>query len=233
MSNSTYLNKCFTNYINKEEIKIIFELGSRDLLDALELKKYYNKSKIYSFECNPDSIIECEKNLINNNDITLIKKAVSIENTNVDFYPFDRTKYDNIGASSMYLIDFTKRNKNDPDYNRENPQYKITVEGIRLDKYMNENSINNIDLLCMDLQEYELNALKSLGNKLNNVKYIITECSINNTYINGTYFKELNDFLIKNNFIYISNDYGDINYILNNVRDNYIFINLLYKNKNL
>lgn len=230
---STYLNKCFIEHIKKEDINIIFELGSRDLLDAIELKKYYNKAKIYAFECNPDSIIECEKNKIN--DINLIKKAVSIENNNVDFYPFDRTKYDNIGASSMFLIDFTKRNKNDPDYNRENPQYKITVEGIRLDKYMNDNNIDNIDLLCMDLQEYELNALKSLGDKINKVKYIITECCINNTYINGTYFKELNEFLIKNNFIYISNDGGinDINEFnnINNLND-YRFYNFLYKNKN-
>ena len=67
----------------------------------------------------------------------------------------------------------------------------------------------NIDLMCIDLQGYELNALKSLGSKLNNVKYIITECSISTTYINGVEFKELSDYLALYNFKYIrSNKYG-------------------------
>ena len=85
---STYLNKIFTDNIKKEDIKVIFELGSRDLLDSIELSKYYKNSKIYAFKCNPEALITCEKNLINNeNNITLVKKAVSIENKNVDFYP--------------------------------------------------------------------------------------------------------------------------------------------------
>ena len=71
-----------------------------------------------------------------------------------------------MGSSSMLKIDFSLRNKDDPDYNRENPQKEIIVNGIRLDTFINENNINNIDLLCMDLQGYELNALKSLGNHL-------------------------------------------------------------------
>ena len=123
----------------------------------------------------------------------------------------DLDKYDNMGASSMLKIDFSSRNKDDPDYNRENPQKEIIVNGIRLDTFINENNINNIDLLCMDLQGYELNALKSLGNHLYNIKYIITECSIKSTYINGVSFKELEEYLKNYNFIYVlSNKFGEL-----------------------
>ena len=43
----------FVNKINKNNVKTIFELGSRDLDDAIKLHNYF-KCKIYAFECNPD-----------------------------------------------------------------------------------------------------------------------------------------------------------------------------------
>ena len=116
-----------------------------------------------------------------------------------------------MGSSSMLKIDFSTRNLDDPDYNLPNPQTKIVVNGIRLDTFIDENKINNdVDLLCIDLQGYELNALKSLGNYLYKVKYIIIECSIVSTYINGATFKELDEFLNNYNFRYVfSNRFGN------------------------
>jgi FkbM family methyltransferase len=165
-------------------------------------------------------LVECNKNILSldedkKNRVFLIDKAVSINNGDVTFYPFDLLKYNNMGASSMLKIDFSLRDKNDPDYNIKNPQKEIIVDAIRLDTFIDENHIENIDLLCIDLQGYELNAIKSLGNHLHKVKYIITECSIMSTYTNGTTFSELNDYLTKYNFKYISsnkfrNDFPDL-----------------------
>ena len=175
----------------------------------------FQSSKIYSFECNNDCLIECYKNLNNLEEekkkrLVLIDKAVSINNGDVIFYPFDLKKYNNMGASSMLLIDFSLRDIKDHDYNKKNPQTKIIVDGVRLDTFIDENHIDNIDLLCIDLQGYELNAIKSLGNHLHKIKYIITECSIVSTYINGATFKELNEYLTNYNFKYVSsNKFGE------------------------
>ena len=201
----------FFTKIDSNRIKTIFELGSRDLIDAIKLLDYFKNSKVYSFECNPDCLIECHKNIYQLDEdkkkrLFLIDKAVSINNSKVSFYPFDLQKYNNMGASSMLKIDFSRRRKNDPDYNRENPQKEIIVDGIRLDNFIDENYIENIDLLCIDLQGYELNAIKSLGNYLHKVKYIITECSIMSTYNDGATFSELNDYLSNYNFKYISSN---------------------------
>ena len=201
----------FFSLIDSNKIKTIFELGSRDLLDAIKLLDYFTKSKVYSFECNPACLIECHNNIhkldeIQKKRLILLDKAVSINNGKVSFYPFDLEKYNNMGASSMLKIDFSLRDKYDPDYNIENPQEEIIVDGIRLDTFIYENYIENIDLLCIDLQGYELNALKSLGSHLHKVKYIITECSIISTYTNGVTFKELNDYLTNYNFKYISSN---------------------------
>jgi FkbM family methyltransferase len=209
----SYLLDIFSNHINKNEVKVIFELGSRDLIDAIKLINYYNCT-VYAFECNPDCLIECNKRLSilkvssNDNKLFLIENAISLVDENVKFYPFDLTKYDNMGSSSMLKIDFSMRNIDDPDYNRENPQKEIIVKGTRLDTFINEHNIVNIDMLCIDLQGYELNALKSLGNELHKVKYIITECSIQNTYINGATFKELNEYLSDYNFIFCCSTFG-------------------------
>lgn len=201
----------FLDKIDSNQIKTIFELGSCDLTDAIKLLNHFQSSKIYSFECNNDCLIECYKNLNNLEEekkkrLVLIDKAVSINNGDVIFYPFDLKKYNNMGASSMLLIDFSLRDIKDHDYNKKNPQTKIIVDGVRLDTFIDENHIDNIDLLCIDLQGYELNAIKSLGNHLHKIKYIITECSIVSTYINGATFKELNEYLTNYNFKYVSSN---------------------------
>jgi FkbM family methyltransferase len=229
-----YLEEIFKKNIDKDKIKIILELGSRDLIDAIKLQKYYN-CKVYAFECNPDCLNICKVNYhkldnVTKKSINLIESAVSLDNGHVKFYPFDLEKYNNMGASSMLKIDFTKRNKWDPDYNRPNPQKEIVVPSIRLDTFITNIKINNIDLLCIDLQGYELNALLSLGDEIKNVKYIITETCINSTYDNGSTFNELYDHLKKYNFTYVCSD--EFQYELpNNELVGFSEFNALFVNK--
>lgn len=208
----SYLDNIFeTNIVSP--INTIFELGSRDMLDAIKLQNRYN-SVVYAFECNPDCLIQCETNY-NATDkytkscVNLVKMAVCESDEHTSFFPFDLSKYNNMGSSSMLKIDFSRREHTDPDYNIPNPQKEIVVDGIRLDTFMANNEINQMDMICMDFQGYELNAVKSMGLKLNSVKYIITECSIDNTYINGASFVELNNYLHTYGFEYrCSNKYG-------------------------
>lgn len=149
-------------------------MGSRDLIDSKKLINYYNNAICYSFECNPECLIECYKNMNkfnkNENDrIILLDKAVSLDNKKILFRPFDLSIYNNMGSSSILEIDFSIRNKNDPDYNKGKVQKEIEVDGIRIDTYMENNNIKNIDLLCIDLQGYELNKyLENYGFKYNN-----------------------------------------------------------------
>ena len=183
-------------------------------MDAKKIILHYDKAKCYSFECNPDCLIECKKNKEKFNEdeknrITLIEKAVSIDNKKITFRPFDLSIYNNMGSSSILEIDFSLRNKDDPDYNIGKVQKEIEVDGIRVDTYMENNNIQNVDLLCIDLQGYELQAIKSMGEKLKSVKYIITECSIECTYKNGSNFIDLNNYLEEYGFKYKnSNRFG-------------------------
>jgi len=211
---STYLQ--FSNFIKKDDVKLILEIGSRDIIDSIQLSRYYTNSKIYAFECNPDGINECRKNISlvdeqTRSRINLIEKAVHIENSKVKFYPFDVTKYNNIGASSMYKIDFSGRPPHEEDlsWGKYEPgfvQKEIEVDGTRLDTFCEENYIDSIDIICMDLQGYELQALKSLGGKISNVKHIITETSFISTYVGGCNFEEMHNFLREFGFYFVVSD---------------------------
>lgn len=195
----------FFPFMDKNKIEVVFEIGSRDCLDAIELYKEFN-SIIYSFECNPDTIDVCKENIKDYDKINLVQKAISNENGFVNFYPFDLIKYNNPGASSLLKINFSNRSKNDPDYCRENPQKQIMVESITLDNFIKNEKIKKVDLICMDLQGSEFLALMGFKENILNTKYIITETCFNSTYDNGTNFQEIYDFLKINNFKYKYSD---------------------------
>jgi FkbM family methyltransferase len=191
---STYLNTIFTDRIHKDSIKTIVECGSRDCLDAIELLNYYQPDVIYSFECNPESVLVCDKNIKEFSSIKLIPKAVCDVDEKVDFYATDmeRSNDKNIGASSLlFHID------NEYDY----IQKRIRVQGIRLDSFMKQEQIQTIDLLCLDLQGAEKIALEGLGDQLKNVRYIISEVSFSSYYYDNVLFTELTQILKDKGFI--------------------------------
>jgi len=99
---------------------------------------------------------------------------------------------------------------------------------------MKENNIYNIDLLCMDVQGFELNVLKGAEEYLKTIKYIIMEepkkiintcflpVNVHSRYINSPCSQEIKDFMLKNNFIELVR-----------IDENMIEDNVLYKNATL
>jgi FkbM family methyltransferase len=206
----SYIDCEFSRRIDATAVKTIFEVGSRDLHDAVKLYSVY-KCPVYAFECNEDCLKVCDQTIQSmtndqRNAIHLERSAVTTSDGPVTFYSFDLTKYNNMGASSMLKIDFKQRDSRDGDYGLPNPQKAIQVPGIRLDTFMTKNGVSAIDLLCMDLQGYELMALHSLGTQIRNVKYIITECQMKTTYTGGVDWKDLYMFLSLNGFVYVYSD---------------------------
>jgi hypothetical protein len=62
--------------------------------------------------------------------------------------------------------------------------------------------IERVDMLCIDLQGYELNALISMGQHLSRVKYIIVECVRRSLYVGGATFVDVAAYLGKHGFTY-------------------------------
>lgn len=187
----------FMDFIKKSNIvpKVIFDVGSRDCLEAIEISKQYPESSIYAFECHPKSYLNCLENSKNYKNITVINKAVNDYNGKCRFYPTnpDKTittwKDGNPGASSLFKASGAYDNI------EKYVQDEIEVECCKLETFCNNNSIKNVDAIWMDLQGAELLALKSLGDYLKNVQIVHTELEINEMYENQCLFKDVDPFL--------------------------------------
>ncbi len=204
----------FKKKINKKKVKTIFEIGSRDAKDAIELSDRF-QCHVFAFECNPDAIALCKKNIGSNPNVTLVPMGVWDTSGELAFY---RVLDGNIGASSFF--EFNPEAKNYPDILEEGlVQEKITVPVIRLDDFLKKQGISNIDLLCMDVQGAAFQVLKSLGDNLSKVKYIIVELETHPIYTGEMLYQDVDQFLTKAGFIRSSEDlnpdglFGDVLYI--------------------
>ena len=139
---------------------------------------------VYAWECHPglkESMVSMTKHFEN---VHFVDKAVWSEETTIDFHIVTNG---NVGASSCFEVDDSNH------FDLE--QTKITVDAIRLDDWANKNNVDSIDLLAMDLQGAELEALKGAGDLLNTVKYIITEGALKPHYKGAPHIDEITNYL--------------------------------------
>ena len=183
---------------------IFFDIGSRDCNQSIEIYNKFPNAKIYAFECNTNTIKICRENIKNYTDrITLIETAVNDYDGECSFYPIDQTNTittwedGNPGASSLFI-------SNGSYIYEKYVQTEIKTKCNRLDTIMKEYNINKVDIIWMDLQGAELLALKSLGDKLKNIKYIYTEVSHKEIYTGQVMYKEMNEYMNKHNFIVVN-----------------------------
>lgn len=221
MSESLYVNmfmKEFDTVLNRQLIRVVLDIGSRDAKEAIALKEYFPAAAVYTFECNPACIELCEENIDNRPGIILVDKAISDENGPVDFYAINTEKTistrkpdKTIGASSLFVAN--------PAYPHETYyQDKITVEAITLKRWAIDNKIETVDLVWMDLQGSELKALKGMGNLIDTVSVIYTEVEYQSVYLNQPLFDEIDEYLALRGFrahakMNTSAWFGDVMYI--------------------
>ena len=60
---SYYWDSKFLQHLDINNVRIIFEVGARYGDETKTLKTVFPNSSIFSFECNPNTINICEKNL--------------------------------------------------------------------------------------------------------------------------------------------------------------------------
>src|SRR6185295_17216396 len=86
----------------------VFDIGSRDGLQAVELANLFPHAKIVAVECNPATLEKCRANVAKNSRIKVVAKAINSHSGRCAFYPIDpgRTVTSwadgNPGASSLF-----------------------------------------------------------------------------------------------------------------------------------
>ncbi|MDC0874502.1 FkbM family methyltransferase [Flavobacteriaceae bacterium] len=199
--------------------RIIFDVGGNKGEYSKSLFKTFKDSKIYIFEpskLNHSILIKRFKN----NNVVINNVAVSDKNESSKLY---------FSKQGEGIASLSKRKLDHFDINF-NLSEEVTV--ITLKKFMVENKINKIDFLKLDIEGYELNALKGLEDFIHKVDLIQFEfggCNIDTR----TFFQDFFYFFKSKNFqLYRISFFGMIK--INNYREfyeNFTTTNYLAVNK--
>jgi len=144
-----------------KDCPLIVDIGSHIGISVIYFKALYPNSHILAFEPNPLSFEILEENVNSNglDNIQLINKAISSDNSIKDFY------IDNSNNQWYSNSSFLKNS-----WSGKESTKNIKVECTRLDDYVKD--INKIDMLKIDTEgsEYEiLNSHKQILSKVNNI----------------------------------------------------------------
>jgi len=160
---NVFVRKEFSSLINS--IDTVFELGARNGLYTAEIDHCYKPKQIFSFECNPSSIVECRNNISNVETASFHPIAVVDYTGTIDFFQADSCRAADDGSSSIFNLSKLKRMK------------KTTVNCITLDDFCESENVLEIDLVCADIEGAEVRAFTD-QKILYNTRYIITEIQI-------------------------------------------------------
>jgi FkbM family methyltransferase len=195
-----------------KKISVVVELGANDCVETVGFAQELPSARIFTFECNPDTLPICRERVRPYKNIRLMEVAVGEEAGVIDFYKTARTAEDwNTGASSRFRINASLV---------ELAQEKIQVPMTTLKQALAPHKVEHIDILWMDLQGGELGALKGLGEELlGNTTLIFTEVEHVPLYEGQPLFRDVRKYLEKRGFRLLT--YANLGRNFNDV----IFIN--------
>lgn len=137
--------------------KTILDIGSNSGWFSVMAKAYNSNTTVHAFEPQPNIFQVLKKNNeVNGFDIFCHQLALSDKEGEFPFY--------NTGANS-----FTSENTNHGSLNKDwrpEKQHSIFVQVDRLDHFLHENQILQVDLIKIDVETYEYEVLKGYGTML-------------------------------------------------------------------
>lgn len=201
-----------SKYIDFDSVKVVFDIGSRDCLQAIEFAKWFPSAQIYAFEPVPQNIEVCKQNIVGYDNIEIVPKALNSYTGKTSFF---EVTTGNTGASSLYKISKHRRS-------RPWKQKKIEVDCIDISEWCRKNNIYP-DLLWVDVQGAESIVFNTLKPFFKNIQAIATEIGLQRLYQGSTLKPELDDILKEDFFFCFGEKVGQ------NTEMDAIYINKKYK----
>jgi FkbM family methyltransferase len=188
---------------------VIFDIGACEGESSVRYSRIFEKSQIYTFEPIPKNFSIIESNI---NEFGKINQI----------HPFSVCLSNKVGEADFHIssgtpeefkeknVDWEFGNKSSsllpPDktlemYNWIEFKEKITVPTIRLDGFMKENSITQIDFVHMDVQGAELMVLDGAGDLFGAIKNIWLEVEAIALYKGQPIKKDIEAYFLKRGYI--------------------------------
>jgi FkbM family methyltransferase len=181
------------DYIGKKHDVVIFDIGANRGDTVQKYLDYYPSATVYAFEPFPETFETLQTRFSKNKSVHCYPFAISnIKSEQVLFV--------NKSADTNSLFKPQKAGLSS-DKEVEN-KGTIRVPTITIDLFCSENNIRHIDILKMDIQGGELNALKGAENLLTNklIDLIYSEVFFIEQYESQAFFHDISGFLFQHNY---------------------------------
>ncbi len=169
----------------KKDDLVIFDVGAFVGNISKKYTDLFPESKIHCFEAYPKTYEKLILNVSSYKNIICVNEAISNENSTKVFYVNTAT-----ATNSLFPRPLNKR-RYYPRYAQ--PEKEIQVKTTTLDAYVQKYKIKRLDILKIDIQGGELNALKGALSLLaqEKISIIYTEIMFVPHYEGGVLFHEL------------------------------------------
>ena len=166
---------------------VVFDIGAHQGQTALHFRKSFPTASIHCFEPTDENFAKLKSNTKGKKQIRINQFALGSECTSVV-----------IKTGNSDLTHQVIRNHKKTHANKEMQMACMKT----LDAYIKKECIDNIDLLKMDVEGYELEVLKGAKDALESgsIKAILAECDFDPKDTQHTYFNDLWDYLRSKNF---------------------------------
>lgn len=160
------------DYLEGTNPKVIFEFGSYDGKDALELKEMFPSARVIAFEADPIRFEICKNNL-DGTDIEMYHAAITDFNGEVPFYQTiwnitdddDLKKTEGIpGVAGSILKHTVGHIKGQKPWQRMMDDAPIMVPAITIESFCDDYNVKHIDYMHMDVEGAVKEVLGGFGN---------------------------------------------------------------------
>lgn len=203
--------------LDKEKVKTIFDIGACEAEDSIRYSLLFPNSTVYAFEPRKDNLA-LGKTLIEKygrKNIVLENIALSNKNGTAEFFlsegrpenasPDMEWDFGNKSSSLLQPSDEMKKHTKWLEFNK-----KIEVQTLRLDKYVKDRSISEIDFAHIDVQGAELMVLEGAADFLKNIKLIWMEVEAVELYNNQPLKKDVELFMKRHGFENVLNTVNEV-----------------------
>ena len=198
-----FTQKKIFGVIHKElgsKLPVFVDVGSHMGEYIIQLVKRFNVEKIYAFEPNPTIFKKLSKNVRNKRNIEIFDIGVghlnekkilhqNIESSSSSIYPLNiNSKYYKKKFIILNFLNLKKISK------------PIEIDLIKLEDFLNNKKIIQVDLLKIDAEGSEFNVLKGLNKSIKKVKLIHLEHHFDDMIIKNYKLTDIHEYLLNNNF---------------------------------
>ena len=200
LKNKLKIKNFFLKKFNRKEI-ILFDIGAHKGETIDFFTKFFNIKKIFAFEPNYNIFLKIRRKYYKKDKIKIYNFGVG------DFEYEKKLNIFNDTSSST----FTELNENTKYFKRKNRIFNLlkkeefneakNIKIISLNKFLEENHLEKVDILKIDTEGYEYKILKGLSEKnFAKVKFIYFEHHYDLMLKKNYTFFQIKSLLEKNNF---------------------------------